>query len=144
MNQVRFDALTIRQAPARTLAKSIHATDRTMAQLSSDNMGWPGANKADAPPPKRYRIGELARHTGLTRQTLHNYTHWGLIEEAEWTPGGHRLYDESVFARLGKILRLRKAHTVEQMKSLLDQSPATTGANTGHVAGDGLHQAGGD
>lgn len=72
------------------------------------------------PPPKRYRIGELARHTGLTRQTLHNYTRWGLITEAEWTPGGHRLYDESVFTRLSHILRLRRAHTVEQIKTWLD------------------------
>ena len=87
-----------------------------MAQISTDNLGWP------TPPPKRYRIGELARHTGLTRQTLHNYTHWGLIQEAEWTPGGHRLYDESVFIRLSKILRLRRGHTVEQMKVLLAES----------------------
>ena len=96
-----------------------------MAQLSSNNTGWLVSAKADVPPPKRYRIGELARHTGLTRQTLHNYTRWGLIEEAEWTPGGHRLYDESVFARLGTILRLRKEHTVEQIKLLLEQSHAS-------------------
>jgi DNA-binding transcriptional MerR regulator len=93
-----------------------------MAQLSTDKLGWPLATPANQPPPKRYRIGELARHTGLTRQTLHNYTRWGLIEEAEWTPGGHRLYDESVFARLSAILRLRKQHTVEQMKALLHES----------------------
>ncbi len=89
-----------------------------MAQLSTDKMGWLLASNSDAPP-KRYRIGELARHTGLTRQTLHNYTRWGLIAEAEWTPGGHRLYDEAVFARLGAILRLKRNHTVEQMKDLL-------------------------
>jgi len=93
-----------------------------MAQLSSNNTGWIVPTKGDAPPPKRYRIGELARHTGLTRQTLHNYTRWGLIEEAEWTPGGHRLYDEAVFARLSSILRLRKEHTVEQIKLLLEQT----------------------
>lgn len=90
-----------------------------MAQLSPDNLEWMRSKGASAVPPKRYRIGELARHTGLTRQTLHNYTRWGLINEAEWTPGGHRLYDESVFARLGQILRLRRDHTVEQMKGLL-------------------------
>lgn len=90
-----------------------------MAQLTSDNFAW--LSQADhAAPPKRYRIGELARHTGLTRQTLHNYTRWGLIQEAEWTPGGHRLYDEAVFTRLSKILRLRKAHTVEEIKTILD------------------------
>lgn len=91
-----------------------------MAQLSTDKIGW-SLPTGSGPPPKRYRIGELARHTGLTRQTLHNYTHWGLIAEAEWTPGGHRLYDESVFARLGAILKLRRSHTVEEMKSLLNE-----------------------
>lgn len=89
-----------------------------MAQLTGDNFAWLSQTHHD-PPPKRYRIGELARHTGLTRQTLHNYTHWGLIQEAEWTPGGHRLYDEAVFTRLSKILRLRKAHTVEEIKTIL-------------------------
>lgn len=90
-----------------------------MAQLTQHHVAWL-AQGLSSPPPKRYRIGELARHTGLTRQTLHNYTRWGLIQEAEWTPGGHRLYDEAVFARLSSILRLRKQHTVEEIKSILD------------------------
>lgn len=90
-----------------------------MAQLTTNKFGWVLPAKATQPPPKRYRIGELAQFTGLTRQTLHNYTRWGLIEEAEWTPGGHRLYDESVFVRLGAILRLRRMHTVEEMKRML-------------------------
>ena len=89
-----------------------------MAQITRDNLAWLSRVPNDAPP-KRYRIGELARHTGLTRQTLHNYTRWGLIQEAEWTPGGHRLYDETVFTRLNKILRLRKDHTVEEIKDIL-------------------------
>lgn len=90
-----------------------------MAQLTRDNLAWLKQGQLNAPP-KRYRIGELARHTGLTRQTLHNYTRWGLIQEAEWTPGGHRLYDENVFTRLRAILHLRKDHTVEQIKAILE------------------------
>lgn len=97
-----------------------------MAQLSPNNLTWL-TNDRQSAPPKRYRIGELARHTGLTRQTLHNYTHWGLIKEAEWTPGGHRLYDEAVFARLSHVLRLRKQHTVEEIKAILD--PTTVNAD---------------
>lgn len=96
-----------------------------MAQITPDNLAWL-AHAQHSPPPKRYRIGELARHTGLTRQTLHNYTRWGLIQETEWTPGGHRLYDEAVFERLSNILRLRKQHTVEEIKSILD-GPRTNG-----------------
>lgn len=100
-----------------------------MAQITGDNLAWLGQGPNHAPP-KRYRIGELARHTGLTRQTLHNYTRWGLIKEIEWTPGGHRLYDEAVFTRLSKILRLRKAHTVEEMKAMLDPTAANAARDT--------------
>ncbi|RMG11731.1 MAG: MerR family transcriptional regulator [Planctomycetota bacterium] len=58
-------------------------------------------------PRKLWRVGELVRHTGLSRQTLHNWCQLGLICEAERTEGGHRLYDDSVFARLERIQRAR-------------------------------------
>ena len=72
-------------------------------------------------PPKRYKVGELAAATGLSRQTLHNYTKWGLIGETSWTNGGHRLYDESVFARLERVMRLKAEMTVEQVRELLER-----------------------
>ena len=72
-------------------------------------------------PPKRYKIGELAEFTGLSRQTLHNYTRWGLINEVGWTAGGHRLYDESVFARLVQIMELKNANSVDEIRELLDR-----------------------
>ena len=55
-------------------------------------------------PAKLYRIGELVRYSPFSRQTIHNYTVMGLIRETQWTDGGHRLYDESVFERLSKII----------------------------------------
>ncbi len=68
-------------------------------------------NPAAAPhkpiPPKLYRIGEVVEYSGLSRQTIHNYTTIGLLHESRWTSGGHRLYDESVFRRLDKIAELR-------------------------------------
>lgn len=70
-------------------------------------------------PPKLYRIGELVRHTGLSRQTIHNYTTMGLIAEAEWTPGGHRLYDESVFYRLQRIADLKGSKRMDEIASVL-------------------------
>ena len=70
-------------------------------------------------PPKRYKMGELAAATGLSRQTLHNYTKWGLIGETGWTAGGHRLYDESVFARLEKIIKLKASMTVDEVREQL-------------------------
>jgi len=43
----------------------------------------------------------------------------GLIHEADWTDGGHRLYDESVFQRLAKIMELRKDKTLAEIKRIL-------------------------
>ena len=65
-----------------------------------------GFNKPRVPP-KEYRIGELVEYSGFSRQTIHNYATMGLIQEARWTKGGHRLFDEGVFGRLAEIARLR-------------------------------------
>ena len=72
-------------------------------------------------PAKLYRIGELVTYTPFSRQTIHNYTIMGLIREAAWTQGGHRLYDESVFERLSEILRLRKTKTLAQIREILSR-----------------------
>jgi len=58
-------------------------------------------------PPKLYRIGEVVDYSGVSRQTIHNYTTMGLLRENRWTPGGHRLYDEDVFGRLDQIAELK-------------------------------------
>src|ERR1035437_8363010 len=64
-------------------------------------------------PPKLYRISEIVEYSGVSRQTIHNYTTMGLITEARRTPGGHRLYEEGVFARLDAVESLKR-----QRKSL--------------------------
>ena len=61
-------------------------------------------------PPKLYRIGEVIEYSGLSRQTVHNYTTMGLLVEARRTDGGHRLYDESVFERLNGVIALKAQH----------------------------------
>ena len=71
------------------------------------------------PPRKLYRIGEIIQSTGLSRQTVHNYTTMGLICESEWTPGGHRLYDETVFEQLAVIEELKQTRTLRQIASIL-------------------------
>jgi DNA-binding transcriptional MerR regulator len=71
-------------------------------------------------PEKLYRIGEIVRYTPYSRQTIHNYTIMGLIREAAWTEGGHRLYAESVFERLSRIAELRKTKTLSQIREMLD------------------------
>jgi DNA-binding transcriptional MerR regulator len=80
-----------------------------------------GKNGRFQVPVKLYRIGELVRYTGLSRQTIHNYTIMGLIREAQWTQGGHRLYDESVFERLSKIIELKKTKTLYQIRESVNK-----------------------
>ena len=85
-------------------------------------------------PTKLYRIGELVRHSPFSRQTIHNYTIMGLISEAQWTEGGHRLYDESVFQRLSKIIELKKTKTLQEIRQILQEKtflPKFRHKNTG-------------
>jgi len=80
-------------------------------------------NEAKTAPPKLYRIGEIIKYTSFSRQTIHNYTVIGLIHETEWTEGGHRLYDESVFSTLSKIAQLKKTgKTLRQIQQILSGS----------------------
>jgi DNA-binding transcriptional MerR regulator len=79
-------------------------------------------------PAKLYRIGELVSHTPFSRQTIHNYTIMGLIREVQWTEGGHRLYDESVFERLSKIIELKKTKTLWEIRQILNKEEAASKA----------------
>lgn len=78
-----------------------------------------GSEKKVMAPEKLYRIGEVVRSTPFSRQTIHNYTVMGLIKEAAWTDGGHRLYSEGVFERLNEIMELRKTNTLSQIREML-------------------------
>jgi DNA-binding transcriptional MerR regulator len=71
-------------------------------------------------PNKLYRIGDIVRYSPFSRQTIHNYTIMGLIRESEWTQGGHRLYDESVFAKLARIIELRKNNSLSRIREILE------------------------
>ena len=71
---------------------------------------------------KLFKIGEVMQYSGLSRQTIHNYTLAGLISEARRTPSGHRLYDETVFDRLEKVKILQGKHyTLMQIKKILEK-----------------------
>ena len=75
-------------------------------------------------PEKLYRVSEIIQQLrdhgyNISRQTLHNYTMLGLIEVAKRTPAGHRLYAETVFNRLTKVERLKRHHTLDEVKRLL-------------------------
>src|SRR3954469_8334577 len=54
-----------------------------------------------------WKIGELARRTGLTVRTLHHYDSIGLLSPADRSEGGHRVYGEADVRRLYRIVSLR-------------------------------------
>jgi len=95
--------------PAREVSPAGDAELPRQARLP-DGAGpiGPGTPPRRRPiPPKFYRVGELAEYSGLSRQTMHNYTTMGLLRETKWTGGGHRLYDESAFARLDAVAEFK-------------------------------------
>jgi DNA-binding transcriptional MerR regulator len=55
-----------------------------------------------------FKVGELARQTGLTVRTLHHYDEIGLLSPSHRTQSGHRLYGDEDLARLLQILSLRQ------------------------------------
>ena len=72
-------------------------------------------------PPKFYKIGEVMKYAGLSRQTVHNYTMLGLIVPVSRTDSGHRLYGEDVFERLKRVEMLKRHRTLSEVKAMLDE-----------------------
>jgi len=67
-----------------------------------------------------WRIGELARRTGLSIRTLHWYDEIGLLKPAQHTASGHRLYGAANVQRLQEIRSLRHlGFTLEEIRDLL-------------------------
>ena len=87
-----------------------------------------GVRRIGRPPRKLYRIGEVVEYSGLSRQTVHNYTVIGLIREASRTVAGHRLYDEHVFNDLQRIMEMRTKNTLQQIRETLEKERALAGA----------------
>ncbi|MCD6364486.1 MAG: MerR family transcriptional regulator [Planctomycetes bacterium] len=98
------------------MAQSPAAVPKRYAPARPDRVSLGRIHSGPKPrPPKLYRIGEIIEYSGMSRQTIHNYTTMGLLPEDSWTSGGHRLYDESAFERLDLIAQLKA-----QNKSLQD------------------------
>lgn len=55
-----------------------------------------------------WRVGELAKQTGVSVRTLHWYEEIGLLEPSQRTEAGHRLYAAEDVGRLQQIRSLRQ------------------------------------
>src|SRR5262252_2021799 len=60
------------------------------------------------PPERTWKVGALAKATGLTVRTLHHYDEIGLLQPSARMAAGHRLYDSGDVAQLYRIIRLRQ------------------------------------
>jgi MerR family transcriptional regulator, thiopeptide resistance regulator len=77
---------------------------------------------------RTWRIGELARETGLTVRALHHYDQLGLLSPLSRTAGGHRCYTSGDVRRLHRIVALRSLGiSLEEIRTLLDGEPDPTG-----------------
>jgi DNA-binding transcriptional MerR regulator len=65
-----------------------------------------------------YRIGDLAEKAGVSRQVVSTYCMYGLIAEAERTPGGQRLFDDSTVRRIRLIQDLKRRYTLREIREI--------------------------
>ncbi len=71
------------------------------------------------PPP--WKVGELAKRTGISVRALHHYDEIGLLVPGLRTASGHRLYDRRDIERLQQIQSLRlMGIPLDEVKRLLD------------------------
>jgi DNA-binding transcriptional MerR regulator len=71
--------------------------------------------------PAVWKVGELARETGLSVRTLHYYDEIGLLSPSQHTASGHRLYGGADLARLQQIKSLRQlGFALEQIRDCLN------------------------
>lgn len=70
---------------------------------------------------RHWKVGDLAKLTGLTVRTLRFYDQIGLFSPSGQTESGHRLYNESDLSRLHQILSLKELGlSLEEIKSALN------------------------
>lgn len=76
--------------------------------------------------PAPWKVGELARWTGVSVRTLHYYDEIGLLRPSRTTEAGYRLYTEGDVIRLQQIKSLRKlGFSLEEIKEFLGRPEVT-------------------
>ena len=68
--------------------------------------------------PPLYRIGDLAERAGVSRSVIGAYCMYGLIAEAERTPGGQRLFAPAAVRRIRLIQDLKRRYTLREIREI--------------------------
>jgi len=67
-----------------------------------------------------WKVGQLAKRTGISVRTLHHYDQIGLLRPSHRTESGHRLYDRDDVVRLQQIVMLRQlGFALEEIGAML-------------------------
>ncbi|AKF10032.1 MerR family transcriptional regulator [Sandaracinus amylolyticus] len=75
---------------------------------------------------KLWKVGDLARATGISVRTLHWYEKVGLLRPARRTRAGHRVYGERELMRIQQILSLRAVGmSLDEIRALLARRDAS-------------------
>jgi DNA-binding transcriptional MerR regulator len=68
-----------------------------------------------------WKIGELAKQTGITVRTLHHYHSIGLLSPSEYTEAGHRLYTKDDISKLQQIMSLKQlGFSLDEIKQFIE------------------------
>jgi len=93
-------------------------------------------------PGQTWKVGALAKATGLTVRTLHHYDEIGLLQPSTRLAGGHRLYDTDDVARLYRIIRLRQlGFPLSQVAEVLAEPEWQLGPAVERHLAEGKHRA---
>ncbi|MGE7767332.1 MerR family transcriptional regulator [Peribacillus sp. NPDC096540] len=69
---------------------------------------------------KTWKIGELAKQTGLTVRMLHYYDKIGLFSPSQTSDKGHRIYTETDIAKLQQIMSLKQlGFALKEIKEMI-------------------------
>ncbi|WJH36718.1 MerR family transcriptional regulator [Paenibacillus sp. CC-CFT747] len=72
---------------------------------------------------RTWKVGEVAKRTGLTIRTLHHYDRIGLLSPTAHTESGHRLYTGEDLIRLHQALSLKElGFSLEEIKDMTSQT----------------------
>lgn len=67
-----------------------------------------------------WKVGELAKQTGITVRTLHHYDQIGLLSPSQRSDTGHRLYNKTDIVKLQQVTSLKQlGFTLEKIKELI-------------------------
>ncbi len=71
---------------------------------------------------KTWKVGELAKQTGLTVQMLHHYDKIGLFSPPQSSDKGQRLYTETDIAKLQQVMSLKQlGFALAEIKEMIEK-----------------------